>query len=65
MNTPEHAFPLPEAESHKLDDILPELPRNRVARLARNLDQKNIVIAASALAVLGCVLGFFLLRRRR
>lgn len=67
MNEIEHAFPLPEAEAHKLDEMKLDTGKPPAAPPQQRFDSKlrrNIwKLAGTALAV-GLVCGFFYGRAR-
>jgi len=57
MNEPEHAFPLPELEQHKLDEVKEEIVHPFTRRSRRFLGANAWTAIAISVAV-GAVCGF-------
>jgi ElaB/YqjD/DUF883 family membrane-anchored ribosome-binding protein len=62
MNAPEHVFPLPEMEQHKLDEVKEEIVHPFSRRAHRFLGANAWTAIAISLAV-GAVCGFALGKR--
>jgi hypothetical protein len=60
MNTQEHTFPMPEIESHKLEEIAEHLPHRSLVSGADEFLRGNIWMSMAAAIFLGGLIGFSL-----